>query len=126
MYSARKRRGGSRMLGRGSAVARIAVLVAAICLVGASGADAKTCPNASTSTVTGTPGYTYTRGCTVSFDGTPIVYNLFEPRDPKGGSLYTILEGPGWGGPGSTSPDSNLIKAGYAELTWDPRGFGQS
>src|SRR3954454_21414742 len=36
------------------------------------------------------------------------------------------MQGPGWGGAGSTSPDSNLIAAGYAQLTWDPRGFGQS
>src|SRR5260370_21301895 len=34
--------------------------------------------------------------------------------------------GPGWGGAGNTNPDPNLISQGYAELTWDPRGFGQS
>jgi ABC-2 type transport system ATP-binding protein len=89
-------------------------------------AQAKTCPNASTQTVNASPSYSYTRGCILSFDGTPIVYNLFEPLDPAPHSLYTILEGPGWGGAGATSPDENLIRAGYAELTWDPRGFGQS
>ncbi len=70
--------------------------------------------------------YSYTRGCIASSDGTPIVYNLFEPLNPAPDSLYTILEGPGWGSAGATSPDPNLIAAGYAELTWDPRGFGQS
>src|SRR4051794_28462818 len=111
---------------RGGLGIRMAIAAAAVCLVWTSGADAKTCPNSSTSTVTGTTSYTYTRGCMVSFDGTAIVYNLFEPLNPKPGSLYTILEGPGWGGAGSKSPDGNLIKAGYAELTWDPRGFGES
>src|SRR3954453_9057072 len=92
-----------------------------------SAAMAQACPNSSTSTVTGTPSYTYTRGCTLSFDGTPIVYNLFEPTGPLAdGSVYTIAEGPGWGGAGSTTPDKNLINAGYAEITWDPRGFGES
>src|SRR5258707_1094630 len=94
--------------------------------VGAGGAVAKTCPNSSTSTVTGTPSYTYTRGCIVSYDGTAIVYNLFEPLHPAARSVYPILEGPGWGGAGDTSPDPQLISSGYAELTWDPRGFGQS
>jgi ABC-2 type transport system ATP-binding protein len=98
----------------------------AIAAIGAGGAVAKTCPNSSNSTVTGTPSYTYTRGCIVSYDGTAIVYNLFEPLHPAPGSLYPILEGPGWGGAGDTSPDPKLISAGYAELTWDPRGFGQS
>lgn len=98
----------------------------AIAAVGAGGALAKTCPNSSTKTVTGKPSYTYTRGCIVSYDGTAIVYNLFEPLHPAAGSVFPILEGPGWGGAGATSPDSRLISAGYAELTWDPRGFGQS
>src|SRR6476646_8665159 len=114
------------MRGRGGFGVRIALAVAAICLMSTSAADAKTCPNSSTKTVSGKPSYTYTRGCMVSFDGTAIVYNLFEPLNPAKGSLYTILEGPGWGGAGTTSPDSNLISAGYAQLTWDPRGFGQS
>src|SRR5436190_18195852 len=114
------------MLRRCSLGLRTGLAVVAVFLVWTSGAAAKTCPNASTSTVSGKPSYTATSGCVVSFDGTPIVYNLFEPTGPTPGSLYTILEGPGWGGPGSTTPDSNLIAAGYAELTWDPRGFGQS
>src|ERR1700739_1467477 len=66
-------------------------------LLAASGAAAKSCPNASTSTVSASPSYTYTRGCIVSFDGTAIVYNLFEPLHPAAHSLHTILGGPGWG-----------------------------
>jgi ABC-2 type transport system ATP-binding protein len=111
-----------RALAGTMAVASCATLGA----VGATSASAQTCPNASTSTVSGTPSYTYTRGCMISFDGTPIVYNLFEPLNPGPHSLYTILQGPGWGGAGDTSPDSALIAHGYGELTWDPRGFGQS
>jgi ABC-2 type transport system ATP-binding protein len=114
------------MLRRGVLGLPTGLAVVAVFLIWTSGAAAKTCPNASTTTVSAKPSYTYTRGCVVSFDGTAIVYNLFEPLNPRPGSLYTILEGPGWGSPGSTSPDSNLIAAGYAELTWDPRGFGQS
>jgi ABC-2 type transport system ATP-binding protein len=98
----------------------------AVAAVGAGAADANTCPGASTSTVKASPSYTYTRGCIVSFDGTPIVYNLFEPLHPRKGSVYPILEGPGWGSAGATTPDSELIARGYAELTWDPRGFGES
>jgi len=72
-------------------------------------------------------GYRYYRGSIRSFDCTPIVFNLFEPLGASSANpVYTILEGPGWGGAGSTSPDSSLISANYAELTWDPRGFGQS
>src|SRR5437660_901037 len=92
----------------------------------ASAALARSCPNAATTKVSASPSYSYTRGCIRSFDGTPIVYNLFEPLNPRAHSLYTILSGPGWGGGGATSPDEKLIKNGYAELTWDPRGFGQS
>src|SRR4051812_28598249 len=106
------------MRGRNWFGGRVVLAVAAISLICTSGADAKSCPNATTTTVTGKPSYTYTRGCIVSFDQTAIVYNLFEPLNPKPASLYTILEGPGWGGAGSMSPDSNLISAGYAQLTW--------
>ena len=105
--------------------------VVAIVALGATWASAgpalaKACPNHTTTTVSGSPSYTYVRGCILSWDSTPIVYNLFEPLHPAAGSLYTILEGPGWGGAGDTTPDSNLIKDGYAEMTWDPRGFGES
>ena len=119
MSSTTHRRAGARVL------AALALLLAA-CLVAAGGATAKTCPNTSTSTVSGKPSYTYTRGCIISFDGTAIVYNLFEPLHPAARSLYAILEGPGWGSAGDTTPDEQLLAAGYAEMTWDPRGFGQS
>jgi ABC-2 type transport system ATP-binding protein len=98
----------------------------ALAAIGAGGAAAKACPSRSTSTVKASPSYTYTRGCIVSFDGTPIVYNLFEPLHPGTGAVYPILEGPGWGSAGATSPDPALIAHRYAELTWDPRGFGES
>ncbi|HET9719427.1 MAG TPA: CocE/NonD family hydrolase [Solirubrobacteraceae bacterium] len=94
--------------------------------ISAAPALAQTCPNHSKTTVSGHPSYTYVRGCIRSFDGTPIVYNLFEPLHPGRHSLYTIMEGPGWGSAGATTPDPRLISAHYAELTWDPRGFGQS
>jgi ABC-2 type transport system ATP-binding protein len=92
----------------------------------ASPALAKSCPNSTTTKVSASPSYTYVRGCIRSFDGTPIVYNLFEPLNPKPHSLYTIFEGPGWGSAGATTPDEELIHNDYAELTWDPRGFGES
>src|SRR5947209_7634809 len=98
------------------------IVVVASAVANAPTAAAKSCPNSSTTTVAGKPSYTHTRGCIVSYDGTSIVYNLFEPLHPAKGSVYPILEGPGWGGAGSTSPDPNLISQGYAELTWDPRG----
>ncbi len=103
-------------------------LFGALALAGmfATPALAQSCPNHKTTTVSGKPSYTYVRGCIRSFDGTAIVYNLFEPLHPKAHSLYTILEGPGWGSAGATTPDARLIKDRYAELTWDPRGFGQS
>lgn len=100
--------------------------VVTVLAFGAGTASAQSCPNSNTTTVSGKPSYTYTRGCIISYDGTPIVYNLFEPPHPAPGSLYTIAEGPGWGSAGDTTPDANLISRGYAELTWDPRGFGQS
>ena len=112
---------------RGLKLFTLAGAVAALAAgVGTSNAAAAECPNASTTTVSGSPSYSYTRGCIDSFDGTPIVYNLFEPLNPAPHSTYTILEGPGWGGAGATSPDPRLIENGYAEMTWDPRGFGQS
>jgi ABC-2 type transport system ATP-binding protein len=113
----------------------VAVAASTLCVASLTPASAaaKSCPNSSTSTVTGSPSYTYTRGCILSFDGTPIVYNLFEPMHPAPRSLYTIVQGPGWGGAGATTPNdgSSLspvdpIANHYAELTWDPRGFGES
>jgi ABC-2 type transport system ATP-binding protein len=105
----------------------VVITAAAIGLSGIPGvAAAKSCPNASTSRVTASPSYTYTRGCIITYDGTAIVYNLFEPLHPARHSVIPIMEGPGWGSAGATSPDEKLITDRYAELTWDPRGFGQS
>jgi ABC-2 type transport system ATP-binding protein len=94
-------------------------------------AVAAACPNANapvaTAGASGAPAYTYIRGCIASFDSTPIVYNLFLPTTATAKHpAYTILVGHGWGGQGSQTPDAKMMKAGYAELTWDARGFGQS
>lgn len=70
-----------------------------------------------------------------SFDGTPIVGHFFPAQEGAKGP--TVLSGHGWGGTGSTDPDSKsspagsvghaaLRKAGYNVLTWDARGFGGS
>lgn len=114
-----RRRRAAAALGAGLIAAGTSALTAGPAL-------ARSCPNETTTTVTGSPSYTYERGCIRSFDGTPIVYNLFEPLNPAAHSLYTIMEGPGWGSAGDTTPYAKLIRQGYAELTWDPRGFGQS
>ena len=102
-------------------------------VVGTAGtsAHAAACPHAEarvTHAKAGTtPAYTAVRGCIASFDGTPIVYNLFTPATAGAKHpAYAILVGHGWGGSGDTTPDANLVRAGYAELTWDARGFGQS
>ncbi len=109
-------------------VAALSALAMGMTGLMAGSATAKSCPNSSTTTVTPSsgPAYTYERGCIVSFDGTSIVFNFFEPLHPARHSVIPILEGPGWGSAGATSPDPNLIAQGYGELTWDPRGFGQS
>ncbi len=83
------------------------------------------CSSPTTTVVEGPPSYSLERGCIISFDGTPIVYNLYEPLNPAKGSVYTIMRGPGF----SAAADPLLpifTDAGYAYLAWDPRGFGQS
>lgn len=119
---------------RGLIASPLAVIAAGAGLVASGGVatavHAAACPHASASYVAATkttPAYRYTRGCIDSFDATPIVYNLFVPasassRHPS----YAILNGHGWGGSGDTKPDGNFLRRGYAELTWDARGFGQS
>jgi ABC-2 type transport system ATP-binding protein len=72
------------------------------------------------------------RGFITSFDGTSIVYNLFLPPGATATSpVPVIMRTHGWGGSGettftSTSTGGKLLTAGYAVLTWDERGFGQS
>lgn len=119
-------------------------------LVGGGEALAASCPNASgptTFAATSTsPGFRFVRGCIVSYDGTPIVYDLYEPLDASASHpVYALMEEPGWSGWGpyaSTCPASAsgnpvtggppggdplmVLRADYAFLTWDPRGFGQS
>jgi ABC-2 type transport system ATP-binding protein len=65
-----------------------------------------------------------------SEDGTPIVATLMLPA---GASAQTpvpaVLGTHGWGGTRATSPSGltqRLIDNGYAILTWDSRGFGES
>jgi ABC-2 type transport system ATP-binding protein len=78
------------------------------------------------------PTFKYSRGFVSSFDGTPIVWNLFLPNDASAThKVPVILRGHGWGGSGetNTSPSGTLTKliaADYAVMTWDSRGFGQS
>jgi ABC-2 type transport system ATP-binding protein len=69
------------------------------------------------------------RGSITSFDGTKIVYNFFLPKAP--GPVPVIMRTHGWGGSGEqasglSSTSKATLAAGYALLTWDERGFGQS
>ena len=73
-----------------------------------------------------------------SFDGTLIRAHWFPVESPASGTAPTLLEGPGWGSPGSADTTAsgsdlfgglgiyNLRRHGYNVLTWDPRGFGAS
>jgi len=73
-----------------------------------------------------------TRAVMTSFDGTPIVYNLFEPDDASSSHpVPVIMRGHGWGGSGEragalSATSNTLLAADYAVLTWDARGFGDS
>jgi ABC-2 type transport system ATP-binding protein len=77
-------------------------------------------------------GTQYFRGAIGSFDGTPIVYNLYLPADASGShQVPLVLRGHGWGGYGETPSSASstlvdLLQNDYAVLTWDSRGFGQS
>lgn len=66
-----------------------------------------------------------------SFDGTPIKSTLFLPSGASRTSpVPVVLRTHGWGGAGETAVGtgtlSKLVAAGYAVLTWDARGFGES
>ena len=72
-----------------------------------------------------------------SFDGTEIRSHWFPaPKASKTAPAPTVLMGPGWSQPGSTSLERSALfgalgigglnEEGYNVLTWDPRGFGQS
>ena len=78
------------------------------------------------------PTYTAERGAITSFDGTPIVYNLFEPSSASARRpAPVIMRTHGWGGSGEqqgslSGTTTKLLSAGYAVITWDERGFGES
>ena len=73
-----------------------------------------------------------------SFDGTLIRVHWFPLASSATKPAPTVLEGPGWGSPGSTNTKPTgtdlfnavgiyrLHQQGYNVLTWDPRGFGAS
>ena len=65
-----------------------------------------------------------------SFDGTKLVYTLFMPDNAAATHrVPAVLRTHGWGGSRETTPTGfvkQLLDNGYAVLTWDSRGFGQS
>lgn len=74
-----------------------------------------------------------------SFDGTPIVFTVFEPALKAGETAPLVVHGHGFGGhrirsPEDASTDSKLIsdtvfrlwEAGYYVISFDQRGFGDS
>ena len=65
-----------------------------------------------------------------SFDGTPIVTTTFLPDTASTENpVPAVLITHGWGGSRSRSHDGfigQLLGSGYAVLTWDQRGFGES
>jgi ABC-2 type transport system ATP-binding protein len=65
-----------------------------------------------------------------SSDGTPILATLMLPPDAsEANRVPAVLGTHGWAGSRSTTPSGltqQLIDRGYAILTWDSRGFGES
>jgi ABC-2 type transport system ATP-binding protein len=65
-----------------------------------------------------------------SFDGTEIVYTLFTPDSASASNpVPAVMRTHGWGGSRETTPTGfvkQLLDNGYAVLTWDSRGFGES
>jgi ABC-2 type transport system ATP-binding protein len=65
-----------------------------------------------------------------SSDGTPIVSTLMLPEGASADAPVPVIMGThGWGGTRSTTPSGltqRLLDNGYAILTWDSRGFGES
>src|SRR5436190_8519725 len=65
-----------------------------------------------------------------SFDGTKIVYTLMTPDNASSSNrVPAVLITHGWGGSRQTTPNGfagDLLASGYAVLTWDQRGFGES
>ncbi|HVL49249.1 MAG TPA: CocE/NonD family hydrolase [Candidatus Thermoplasmatota archaeon] len=69
-------------------------------------------------------------GVLASFDGTPIVYTLFTPAGASAEApVPVVLMTHGWAGSRSTNASGSvarMLDAGFAVLTWDSRGFGES
>jgi ABC-2 type transport system ATP-binding protein len=65
-----------------------------------------------------------------STDGTPIVATLMLPEGAsEDAPVPAVIGTHGWGGSRATSPSGltqRLLDDGYAILTWDSRGFGES
>ncbi len=65
-----------------------------------------------------------------SDDGVPIVATLMLPAGASSAKrVPAILQTHGWGGSRQRTPDGTaglLLERGYAILTWDSRGFGES
>ncbi|MGH2752485.1 MAG: CocE/NonD family hydrolase [Actinomycetota bacterium] len=65
-----------------------------------------------------------------SKDGTPIVATLMLPAGASEGSpAPVVLQTHGWGGTRARTPGGflgRLLDRGYAVMTWDSRGFGES
>src|SRR3954471_3352455 len=78
------------------------------------------------------PQFTATRGVITSFDGTDIVYNYFVPSGVSAAHpVPVVMRTHGWGGSGEQASNlsgtaKKLLSGGYALITWDSRGFGQS
>jgi ABC-2 type transport system ATP-binding protein len=70
------------------------------------------------------------RQVATSFDGTEIVYTLHLPDGATADRpVPAILITHGWGGSRQRTPSgfsTRLLENGYAVLSWDQRGFGQS
>lgn len=69
-------------------------------------------------------------GIRSSFDGTPIAYTLFLPDGASASApVPVVLITHGWGGTRTRTVGGmvqTFLGAGYAVLTWDARGFGDS
>lgn len=73
---------------------------------------------------------TVEQGFITSFDGTEIRYTLFLPDGAsQDDPVPAVLRTHGWGGTGQKATGgfvTTLLDNGYAVLTWDQRGFGES
>src|SRR5688500_2463426 len=65
-----------------------------------------------------------------SWDGTPIVATLMLPDGASAAAPVPVIIGThGWAGSRARTPSglvATLLEEGYAVLTWDSRGFGES